>query len=243
MKLVFINARIVDPEADSVSLGGVVVADGVIAGRFGGNEHPSDSEVVDCGKKFLAPGIVDIGVKIGEPGERHKESFRTAGIAAAAGGITTMVTRPDTIPPIDNPETLEFFLRRARTASKVKIHPMATLTKGRKGQEISEIGLLSQAGAAAFSDCDIPVRNAGTMRQCMAYAKQFSSLGRRPSSGAGPVGQRCRHFRHLCIHEGLAIGSADSREDWIGARFGIGRAHRRSLPRRSSHRIGFCPGA
>ena len=80
------------------------------------------------------PGIIDIGVKVGEPGERHKESFRTAGAAAAAGGVTTMVTRPDTEPPIDDPETLEFILRRAVGASPVNVLPMAALTKGRDGR-------------------------------------------------------------------------------------------------------------
>ena len=176
MTLVLANAMLVDPEADTVSAGSLIVKDGKIAGRDSGGEHPSDADVIDCNGKFLAPGIVDIGVKIGEPGERHKESFRTAGQAAAAGGITTIVTRPDTNPPLDNPETLEFYVRKARAATAVRVRPMATLTKGRQGKEISEIGLLSDAGAVAFSDCDLPVRDARTMTRCLAYAKQFGKL-------------------------------------------------------------------
>ena len=176
MTLVLANALLIDPEADSATPGSLVIRDGRIAGRHSGSENPSDSEVIDCKGFCLAPGIVDIGVKIGEPGERHKESFRSAGEAAAAGGVTTVITRPDTVPPIDNPETLEFFVRRARAATAVRIRPMATLTKGRAGREMSEIGLLSSAGAVAFSDCDLPVRNTRTMTRCLTYARQFESL-------------------------------------------------------------------
>jgi hypothetical protein len=100
----------------------------------------------------LAPGIVDIGVKIGEPGERHKESFRSAGLAAAAGGVTTIVARPDTSPAIDTPEVLEFVTRRAESAAPVRIRHMAALTKGREGREMTEIGFLLDAGAVAFTD-------------------------------------------------------------------------------------------
>src|SRR5262245_9212699 len=102
------NARLVDPEGDRVVAGGLVIAEGRIAEVFEGVRAG-----VDYGGKYLAPGIIDIGVKVGEPGERHKESFRTAGAAAAAGGVTTIVTRPDTRPPIDGPEALEFLQRRA----------------------------------------------------------------------------------------------------------------------------------
>ena len=91
--------------------------------------HPEARDVIDCNGKHLAPGIVDIGVKVCEPGERHKESFGSAGLAAAAGGVTTMVTRPDTDPVIDNPETREFVIRRAREAAPVNVLPMAALTK------------------------------------------------------------------------------------------------------------------
>ena len=106
MSTLFINAKLIDPEAGTETLGALFVADGVINEVL--TQAPENIEmfrmrnksatVVDCGGKHLAPGIVDIGVKVCEPGERHKESFRTAGQAAAAGGVTTMVTRPDTTP-------------------------------------------------------------------------------------------------------------------------------------------------
>ncbi len=176
MTLIFRNAMIVDPETDSVEPGSLLVHNGLVTGRDGPDCTAAASEVIECEGHCLAPGIVDLGVKIGEPGERHKESFRTAGMAAAAGGITTVVTRPDTVPPIDNPETLEFFLRRAEASTGIRIRPMATLTKGRNGEEISEIGLLADAGAVAFSDCDRPVRNSRVMARCMAYAGQQGAL-------------------------------------------------------------------
>ena len=139
--LTLANARLVDPEGDRVVAGGLVIDAGRIAEVFEGSRPGAD-----CGGRFLAPGLIDIGVKVGEPGERHKESFRTAGAAAAAGGVTTMVTRPDTRPAIDSPEPLEFLQRRAVGASPVHVLPMAALTKGREGREMTEIGFLMDAG-------------------------------------------------------------------------------------------------
>ena len=168
--LTLTNARLVDPEGDRVTDGGLVVENGRIAELFQGRR-----DGLDCGGKCLAPGIIDIGVKVGEPGERHKESFRTAGAAAAAGGVTTMVTRPDTQPPIDNPETLEFILRRAVEASPVRVLPMAALTKGRQGAEMTEIGFLMDAGAVAFTDARA-VADARVFQRCLTYATGLGAL-------------------------------------------------------------------
>ncbi len=171
--LVFRNARIIDPQAGSVLDGDVAIdGDRIVDVQDRPIQVPADTECVDCQGLYIAPGIVDIGVKIGEPGERHKESFRTAGLAAAKGGVTTMVTRPDTTPSIDNPETLEFFVRRAQSATRIRVFPMATLTKGRRGEEIAEIALLRQAGAIAFSDCDHFITNAKVMANCLKYCAQ-----------------------------------------------------------------------
>ena len=164
------NARVVDPEGDRIFQGGVVIADGRIAEVFEG-DRPGQ----DCGGKHLAPGIIDIGVKIGEPGERHKESFRTGGAAAAAGGVTTMVTRPDTSPAIDDPERLEFLLRRAKEASPVRVLPMAALTKRREGREMTEIGFLMDAGAVAFTDA-AAVADTRVFSRCLAYAAGLGAL-------------------------------------------------------------------
>jgi dihydroorotase len=165
------NARLIDPEAGSVTLGWLRIEGGQIA-EIGQGPRAGG---IDCQGACLAPGIIDIGVKVGEPGERHKESFRTAGRAAAAGGVTTMVTRPDTATPIDTPEVLEFVTRRAQEDAAVKVRPMAALTKAREGREMTEIGFLIDAGAVAFCDGDAvcPTR---VLSRCMTYARSLDAL-------------------------------------------------------------------
>jgi dihydroorotase len=168
------DARLIDPEAGTDAPGGLLVEEGRIAGRIDG-APPAGAAVVDCGGLCLAPGIIDIGVKIGEPGERHKESFRTAGAAAAAGGVTTMVTRPDTEPATDTPEALEYLVRRAVETSPVRVLPMAALTRERAGREMTEIGFLMDAGAVAFTDV-AAAENARALQRCLAYAAGLGAL-------------------------------------------------------------------
>lgn len=175
MILHFINARLIDPEDLSESEGSLTVENGLVA-AVGDGSPPKSATVIDCGGKCLAPGIVDIGVKVGEPGERHKESFRSAALAAAAGGVTTIVTRPDTNPAIDTPETLEFVTRRAAEASPVRIRHMAALTKGRQGKEMTEIGFLLDAGAVAFTDCDHVVSDTKVLSRALGYARSLGAL-------------------------------------------------------------------
>ncbi len=170
--LIFRNARLIDPQTGTDTAGTLAVRDGVIVGPQG----MDDAAAIDCNGKCLAPGIIDIGVKVNEPGERHKESFRTAGMAAAAGGITTMVTRPDTLPAIDTPEVLEFVRRRANESAPVNVLHMAALTRGREGREMAEIGFLLDAGAVAFSDCDRVVRSTKVFARCMTYAASLGAL-------------------------------------------------------------------
>lgn len=169
----FTNARLIDPEAQTDEIGALLVEDGVI--RSVGEEATAD-RVIDCGGKCLAPGIVDIGVKVCEPGERHKESYRSAGLAAAAGGITTMATRPDTQPVIDTPEVLEFARRRANEAAPVNVLQMAALTKGRAGREMTEIGFLLDAGAVAFTDCDHVITDTKVFARALSYARSLGAL-------------------------------------------------------------------
>ncbi|WP_294226218.1 dihydroorotase [uncultured Shimia sp.] len=175
MSTLFTNARLIDPAKDSDALGWVLVVDGAIA-DLGYDNAPNADKTVDCVGKCLAPGIVDIGVKVCEPGERHKESYKTAGAAAAAGGVTTMVTRPDTLPAIDTPEVLEFVERRANEAAPVNVLPMAALTKGREGREMTEIGFLLDAGAVAFTDCDHVVSDPKVFSRALSYARSCGAL-------------------------------------------------------------------
>ena len=176
MSMTFLqNAYLIDPEQGSVEKGNLLINEGVIAAK--GALVPGLNDAVrkiDCAGDYLAPGIIDIGVKVCEPGERHKESFKSAGLAAAAGGITTIVTRPDTMPAIDTPETLEFIRRRAVEVSVVNVLPMAALTKGREGREMTEIGFLQDAGAVGFTDCDSVVQDVKILARALRYA---SSLG------------------------------------------------------------------
>ncbi|MEQ9258151.1 MAG: dihydroorotase [Roseovarius sp.] len=175
MKTLFTNARLIDPEAGTDAPGWLLAENGRIVAT-GQGEAPKADEARDCGGKCLAPGIVDIGVKVCEPGERHKESYRSAGLAAAAGGVTTMVTRPDTTPAIDTPETLEFVARRAQQAADVTVLVMAALTKGRAGREMTEIGFLMDAGAVAFTDCDHVVADTKVYQRALTYARALGAL-------------------------------------------------------------------
>ncbi|WP_209506630.1 MULTISPECIES: dihydroorotase [unclassified Ruegeria] len=174
--VLFTNARLIDPEAGTESTGWLQVNDGRISARGEGSAPSTEGHIVDCNGKCLAPGIIDIGVKVCEPGERHKESYRSAGLAAAAGGVTTIVTRPDTLPAVDTPETLEFATRRAQADAPVNVLPMAALTKGREGREMTEIGFLMDAGAIAFTDCDHVITNTKVFSRALTYAKSCGAL-------------------------------------------------------------------
>ena len=174
--LLLTHARLIDPEADSDAPGWLHIRDGVIAASGNGAAPQDVEQVLDCQGKCLAPGIVDIGVKVCEPGERHKESYASAGRAAAAGGVTTMITRPDTTQAIDSPESLEFVARRAQADASVLVRHMAALTKGRQGREMAEIGFLLDAGAVAFSDCDAVTRNTKVLSRALTYARSLDAL-------------------------------------------------------------------
>ncbi len=174
--LLFTNARLIDPDTGRDESGALLVENGQIKELFYGGNPDLGVKTYDCGGNCLAPGIVDIGVKVCEPGERHKESFRTAGLAAAAGGVTTMVTRPDTIPTVDTPETLEFAKARGAEMSVVRIAQMASLTKARAGREMVEMGFLKDAGAVAFSDGDNVVADTKVLGRAMTYARSLGAL-------------------------------------------------------------------
>ena len=175
----YINARIVDPTADSEYRGAVLISDGKIA-DYGpslfASGAPYGIESIDCRGHYLAPGIVDTRVHTGEPGEEHKETLESAGTAAAAGGITSLVLLPDNEPPFDDASLIEFVARRARQIKLVNMNAYGALTVGLEGKELAEIGLMAEAGALAFTDADHPVGNAQVMRRALYYAKGFDAL-------------------------------------------------------------------
>src|SRR5215468_4480182 len=173
------NARIIDPSRDLDTPGDLLIADGMIreAKRgIGAAGVPEGTEVVDCKGKVVAPGLVDMRTYVGEPGAEYRETLGSASQAAAAGGVTTIICQPDTNPPIDEPPIVDFVLRRARDTAIVHVHPMAALTKGLKGQEMTEIGLLKAAGAVAFTDGAKSVTNSQVMRRALTYARDFDAL-------------------------------------------------------------------
>ncbi|MCA0207327.1 MAG: dihydroorotase [Proteobacteria bacterium] len=174
MILHFDNARLIDPEAGTDAQGSLTVIDGKIAAL--NQPAPAGAARVDARGRCLAPGIVDWGVHVGEPGARHKESYRSAGLAAAAGGVTTFITRPDTTPVTDTPEALDFLARRAGVEALVNVRHMAALTRGRDGREMAEIGFLLDAGAVAFTDGERVTRDTKVLSRCLTYARSLGAL-------------------------------------------------------------------
>ncbi len=177
--LALVNARLLDPAGGKEMRGGVLVVDGIIRDLGPGvapANLPSHAHAVDCRGDVVAPGLIDMCAFVGEPGAEHRETIATATAAAAAGGVTTILARPDTNPPVDEPAVVDFLLRRARDTGQVRVLPVAALSKGLRGEEIAEIGLLKEAGAVAFSDAANSLRNAQIMRRVMAYARDFDAL-------------------------------------------------------------------
>jgi len=174
----FLNARLVDPASGRDEPGGLLVEDGLIAdlGAHLRRNAPEGARVVDCRGHLLCPGLVDMQVFTGEPGLEHRETLKTASHAAAAGGVTTIVVMPDTEPVIDQVALVDFIQRRARDNAVVNVHVMAAMTRGLKGQDMSEIGLLKRAGAIAFTNGKSSVTNTRVMHNALLYAKDHGAL-------------------------------------------------------------------
>ncbi len=175
----FTNARVVDPSRGLDARGAVLVAEGriVAAGADAANQGaPEGAEIVDCKGAAILPGLVDMRVFVGEPGGEHRETLETASRAAAAGGVTTIVTMPDTAPTIDDPALVDFVFRRARDTAVVRVQPMAAMTRGLAGHELAELGLLKEAGAVAFTEGRRSVKSAKVMRNALTYARDFDAL-------------------------------------------------------------------
>ncbi|MET3659839.1 dihydroorotase [Aquamicrobium ahrensii] len=175
---IFSHARIVDPSRGLDETGSVVVQDGRIAaaGKDALNQGaPEGATVIDCTARTIIPGLVDSRVFIGEPGGEHRETIASASQAAAAGGVTSVVMMPDTDPVIDNVALVEFVLRTARDTACVNIFPAAAITKGLEGREMTEFGLLREAGAVAFTDGRHTLSNSLVMRRALTYARDFGA--------------------------------------------------------------------
>jgi dihydroorotase len=208
------NARVVDPSRDFDGPGDVLIADGLVREMrrgIGAAGVPEGTDIINCGGKIVAPGLIDMRAFVGEPGLSHRETFASASQAAATGGITTIICQPDTDPVIDNSATVDFVLRRARDTAIVNIHPMAALTKGLAGHEMTEIGLLKAAGAVAFSDGAKSVTNAQVMRRALTYARDFDALIVHHTEDADLVGEGVMNEGEFAARLGL-MGIPDAAE-------------------------------
>lgn len=170
----YVNARLLDPASRLDGKGGLVTDGETIAdfgphlARPGAKGVPKDAKVVNCKGKCLAPGLVDMRMEIGDLGATVR--------AAVSGGVTSMVCLPNTSPVIDDMSVVEFVARRARKQGLAKVYPYGAVTKGLKGQELAELGLLAEAGAVAFTDGTRAVADAQVMRRALSYASTFGLM-------------------------------------------------------------------
>jgi dihydroorotase len=177
--LALVNARLVDPAGNRDETGGVLVEDGLIrelGPQVTRTGLPEGAEIVDCGGDVLCPGLIDMRVQLREPGEEHQETIKTGSLAAAAGGVTSMVTLPNTDPIIDDVAGVEFIARRARETKRTKVYCYGALTRGLEGKDLVEMGLLAESGALGFTDALHAVADAQVMRRALYYAKSFGLL-------------------------------------------------------------------
>lgn len=175
----YINARLLDPASGLDVNGALVVENGRIADRGPGlfaDGLPEGLRTIDCGGHCLAPGLFDMRVQLREPGGEHKETIKTAGWAAAEGGVTSMVALPNTEPVVDDVAGVEFVARRAREAKLAKVYTYGAVTRGLAGKEITEIGLLAEFGALGFTDGLKAIADAQIMRRALSYARAFDQI-------------------------------------------------------------------
>ena len=179
-KQYFINANIVDPHNSINENGGLIInEDGkieAIGKKVNTNNIPSREKIIDLKGKYIFPGLVDMRVFVGEPGYEYKENFRTLSNAALAGGVTSVVTMPNTDPVIDNVSIVDFLKRRGRDKSKINIFPCASLTKNLEGTNMTEFGLLQKKGIIAFTDGTKTIQNTQLMSRIMNSSKDLGTL-------------------------------------------------------------------
>lgn len=170
------NAHIVDPASGTDRRGcAILIENGVISDvSFGGPVGvPDGAQVINANGNVVAPGLVDLRVFTGEPGHEYRETLQSAGSAAVAGGVTSFVMMPDTAPVVDDGALVDFLIRRAKATSKAKVLPAAAISKGLRGEELTEFGLLREAGAVCLSDGRHSIQSAALMRTAMTYAANF----------------------------------------------------------------------
>jgi len=179
-KKYFLNANIVDPHNSLEEIGGLIINEEgkieAVGKKVNKNNIPSREKFVDLEQKYIFPGLVDMRVFVGEPGFEYKENFRTLSNAALAGGVTSVVTMPNTSPVVDNVSIVDFIKRRGRDKSKINIYPTASLTKNLEGTNMTEFGLLQKKGIVGFTDGTQTIQNTRLMSRIMRSAYDLNSL-------------------------------------------------------------------
>ncbi len=178
-RIAYMNGRVLDPLTGRDETGHVLIEDDrikAVGADIFPKGAPDRTEVIDVKGLCIAPGLIDMHAFVGEPGAEHKESFESAAAAARAGGVTTLCTMPNTEPVIDNVALVEYVLRRANEGSDVHIRPMAAATQGLDGKQLTEFGLLKDAGAVAFTDGYKSIADANVLRRALSYATAFDAL-------------------------------------------------------------------
>ena len=251
--LALINARLLDPASDYDGPGALLIAHGRIVEVIHGTALPPTAgiEVIDVDGLCLAPGLIDIRVKTGEPGAEPKETLKSASLSAAAGGVTTIVIQPDTDPAVDDPAMVDFIQRRGAALNLVNVHTAGCATRAMDGQRMAEIGLMSEAGALYFTDGDRVITNTRTLQRVMSYAVAFNALiACRPSepwlsegtvatsgelatrlglSGSPAIGERIQLERDLALVEQTGVRFLVDQISTEGALETLARARARGL--------------
>lgn len=217
MSLQILNARLLDPATGTDAIGGVLVDKGVIKEfRTGTGVFFKDArETVDAGGLCLAPGLIDLRAKTGEPGEEHKETLATASRAALSGGITSLVVMPDTRPVIDDVALVQFIAERGRETAFARVYPAGGLTAGLAGEAMSEIGLMAEAGAVLFTNGDWPVASAQVMKRVMTYAASRSAIVMSRPDDRSLAGGGVMHAGEFAARHGLSGIPVEA--EWLGA--------------------------
>ncbi len=171
MNLLLTNATIINPSGQQT--GDVLIQEGKIA-QIGKNIVAPDAEVHDCHNALVFPGFIDMHVHLREPGEEEKETLSTGLSAAVHGGITAVCSMPNTKPVIDNEVFVKFLIDKAWEINKARLYPAGSITKGLKGEELSEMVSMLRVGAVAFSDDGSPVDNMQVLRRALQYIQPFN---------------------------------------------------------------------
>lgn len=169
------GGRLIDPANNRDELADILIRDDRIEGIYPtASTVPQGEEVIDAQGMWVLPGLIDMHAHVREPGFEYKEDIESAGRAAAAGGVTTVVCMANTDPVNDNPSVTQYIIRKAARVSRVRILPVGAITVGLEGKVLAEMGLMREAGCVAVSDDGRPVEDASIMRRALEYASTFS---------------------------------------------------------------------